>query len=176
MGAITKTEVITGSTLKQAFSELQDLDRDELGSDHYSGGWNNLYGVTEVSKSKFDECEKEGGPSRHENGLAWCTRKPILNTMKVKTSVTSYPNVGTRKWTTKYEVECPKHGNILISELKQADAIKKARQLVEKDNTLRLTVHIVKTLESDSKVATIDYKKSSTERDGTWEIIGTMSY
>ena len=176
MGAITKTEIITGSTLEQAFSELQDLDRDELGSDHYSGGWNNLYGVTEVSKSKFDECEKEGGPRKHEPGLAWCTHKPILNTMKVKTLVTSYPNVGTRKWTTKYEVKCPKHGNILISELKQADAIKKARQLVEKDNTLRLTVHIVKTLESDSKVATIDYKKSSTERDGTWEIIGTMSY
>ena len=52
MGAISKEDSIQGRTLAIAFKELQDSDREELGDDSYSGGWNNAQGVIEVSKKK----------------------------------------------------------------------------------------------------------------------------
>jgi hypothetical protein len=176
MGAIQKEARIGGRTLASAFKQLQDEDREELGSDYYSGGWNNSQGVREVSKKEYDRIIKDDDISKHEPAIAVCVRKPILNTMKTKTTVTNYPNVGTRKWVTKYEVKDPKHGNVIISELKQADAIKKARALVEKNPDLELTVSITKNLASSSKVAEIQYKKSSKERDGCWDIYGEISY
>ena len=107
---------------------------------------------------------------------ALCISKPVGNNMKVKTKVTNYPAKGTRKWITKYEVEHPVHGNVIVSKLKQGDAIKKARELVEKNPDWNLSVHVVKKLTSSSKVAGVEYKKSSKERDGYWEIKGVLPY
>ena len=172
MGAIHKEDTITGRTLKEAFKEIQDSDREELGNDYYSGGWNNAQGVVEVSKAKFDS----GYPGKHEPAWALCVGKPVGNNMKVKTKVTNYPAKGTRKWVTKYEVEHPVHGNIIVSELKQGDAIKKARELVERNPDWDLSVHLVKKLTTSSRVADIEYKKSSKERDGKWDIKGVLPY
>ena len=176
MGAITQEARITGRTLEQAFNDLKESDREEHGTDPYNGSWYNSTGVEEVSASKFRVIDKNGGPDKYEDAVALCVRKPILNNMKVKTSVTSYPSKGTRKWTTKYEVVHPETGNLIVSELKQAEAISKARAIVEKDSSLELTVEIVKVLESNARVAEINYKRSSTERCGIWDIIGTMPY
>ena len=175
MGAITQETTITGKTLNKAFSRLKESDREEHGTDPYNGSWYNAPGVKEVSMDEFRRVEKNNGPEKHAPAVAVCIKKPILNTMKTKTSVTSYPSKGTRKWETRYEVE-DVYGRIIVSELKQADAISKARQLVEKDNEIRLTVNIAKVLKSSPIVAEISYKRSSTERDGTWDIIGTMAY
>ena len=172
MGAISKEDSIEGRDLATAFKELQDNDRDELGNDYYSGGWNNSQGIVEVSQSKFES----GDPSKHEPAWAWCTHKPVENNMKIKTKVINYPAKGTRKWVTKYEVEHPVHGNLIISETKQADAISKARKLVEKNPDWDLSVFISKVLSSDARVADIEYKKSSKERSGRWEIKGTLPY
>lgn len=172
MGAIHKKNSIQGRDLRTAFKELQDSDREELGHDYYSGGWNNAQGIVEVSKKKFDS----GEPSKHEPAWAWCTHKPVGNDMKIKTKVINYPAKGTRKWVTKYEVEHPIHGNVIVSELKQGDAIKKARKLVEKNPDWDLSVHLVKKLTSSSRVADIEYKKSSKERDGVWEVSGVLPY
>lgn len=172
MGGIQKEFSITGKSLELAFAKLQENDRDERGSDYYSGGWNNAQGVVEVSKKKFDN----GHPSKHEPVWALCLSKPVGNNMKVKTKVTNYPAKGTRKWITKYEVEHPVRGNVIVSELKQVDAIKKARELVEKNPDWDLSVHLVKKLTSSSRVADIEYKKSSKEKDGYWEIKGVLPY
>ena len=172
MGAITKEDSIQGRDLATAFKELQDSDREELGNDTYSGGWNNATGIVEVSRAKFDG----GEPSKHEDAWALCTQKPVGNDMKVKTKVTNYPAKGTRQWVTKYEVEHPDHGNVIVSELKQAEAIKKARKLVEDNPNWDLSVFISKRLKSSSRVADIEYKKSSKERDGRWEVKGCLSY
>lgn len=173
MGAIQKEDTITGRTLREAFKNLQDIDREELGSDYYSGGWNNAQGVVEVSKAKFDS----GEPSKHEPAWAWCTNRPIGNNMKTKTTVTNYPVKGTRKWVTVYEARDRRYMNVYVSEEKQTLAIKKARQIVEKDPTLNLEIHIVKKLiNSNTKVAEINYKKSSKERDGRWEVKGCLPY
>jgi hypothetical protein len=166
MGAINKEDCIQGRNLATAFKELQDSDREEYGDDYYSGGWNNAQGVVEVSKGKFNTDD----PSKHEPAWALCVRKPVENNMKVKTQVTNYPVKVTRIWVTKYQVQHPYHGNIIVSESKQGDAIKKARALVSQNPDWNLSVHIVKELASSTRVADIKYKKSSKERDGMWEI------
>jgi len=176
MGAITQEARITGMTLAKAFNQLRSDDREEHGTDPYSGSWHNSPGIEEVSAEEFNRMTRDGGPSKFEDAVALCVRKPIPNNMKVKTSVTNYPSKGTRKWTTKYEVIHPEDGRIIVSELKQADAILKARAIVELDNSLELTVEIVKVLESNARVAEINYKRSSTERCGIWDIMGTMAY
>jgi hypothetical protein len=172
MGAISKEDSIQGRDLATAFKELQEIDEAEEGTDPYSGGWNNALGIIEVSKEKFNS----GEPNKHEDAWALCTRKPVKNDMKVKTKVTNYPAKGTRTWITRYEVEHPEWGNIIVSEAKQADAIKKARKLVEENPDWDLSVFISKTLTSDSRVADIEYKKSSKERDGRWDIKGCLPY
>jgi hypothetical protein len=97
--------------------------------------------------------------------------------MKTKTTVTNFPANGTRKWVTKYEVTHPEWGNVVVSELKQGDAIKKARELVEKNPDWKLTVTINKRIiKQPNKVAEINYKKSSKEKDGRWEIKGCLAY
>lgn len=175
MGTIIKEATIYGRTLQDAFKTLQDEDREEHGSDYYSGGWNNSQGIREVSTETYNKTLKEGDMSKHEPAIAKCVRKPIKNTMKTKTCVTNFPAKSTRKWVTKYVVE-GKYGGYIISELKQGDAIKKARAYVEKHPSERLTVLVIKELTTDAKVATINYKKSSKERDGSWDIYGGMSY
>jgi hypothetical protein len=174
MGAITKEDTITGRDLKTAFKKLQDSDREELGNDYYNGSWHNAQGVVEVSRSKFYGDDE---PSKHEPAWVLCTQKPIGNDMKTKTTVTNFPANGTRKWVTKYEVTHPEWGNVVVSELKQGDAIKKARELVEKNPDWELTVTINKRItKQPNKVAEINYKKSSKEKDGRWEIKGCLAY
>jgi len=172
MGGIHQEASINGKSLQLAFAKLQEEDRDEYGSDYYSGGWNNAQGVVDVSRTKFNS----GVPSKHEPVWALCISKPVKNTMKVKTKVTNYPAKGTRQWVTRYQVEHPVHGNVIVSELKQADAIKKARELVEQNPDWDLSVFISKRLTSDSRVADIEYKKSSKEKDGHWKIKGVLPY
>ncbi len=172
MGGIHKEIRITGKSLSSAFLSLQKSDREDYGSDYYSGGWNNAQGVIEVSKNKFNSDD----PGKHDPAWALCVKKPVGNNMKVKTKVTNYPARGTRKWITRYEVEHPVHGNVLISESKQADAISKARSLVEKNPEWDLSVHITKKLTTSSRVADIEYKESSKEADGVWDIKGVLPY
>ena len=176
MGAIEKQATIKGKDLRTAFKNLQDCDREDYGCNVYSGGWNNAQGVVEVSKQEYNQSLIDG-VTKHEPAKAWCMTKPIGNNMKTKTSVTNYPAKGTRKWVTEYQVLHPQWGNVIISCYKQADAIKEARELVEKNPHWILKVQIAKVLKSeDTKVAIVNYKKSSTERDGVWEVNGTMPY
>jgi hypothetical protein len=173
MGAINKEDTITGRTLKEAFKALQDSDREEIGNDIYSGGWNNAQGIIEVSKAEFDK----GEPSKYEPAWAWCIHKPVKNNMKTKTTVTNFPVKGTKKWVTKYVVDDPRWSGTIISELKQTEAIRKARALVEKNPDWKLEVYITKELQgAKPKVAEINYKKSSKEKDGRWEIKACLSY
>lgn len=178
MGAIQKTATISGRTLQEAFKKLQDSDEREEGNDIYSGGWNNSTGIREVSAKEWAKYEDEDSISKHEAAIAICVRKPVGNKNKIKTTVTNFPVKGTRKWVTKYEAKSDIKGweSTVVSEFKQADAIKKARAFVEKHPNESLEINIVKVLEGDSRVANIDYKPASNESEGTWDIFGCMSY
>ncbi len=176
MGTIQRRATISGKTLQEAFQKLQAGDKAEKGDDIYSGGWNNCCGIREVSPEKFD---RRDDINKHEGAIAKCIKKPIGNKNKIKTVVTNFPVKGARKWETKYEATSDTKGwdTIIVSETKQAEAIKKVRDYVGKHPDETIDLHIVKVLKDvDSKVATINYKKSSAERYGVWEIFGAMSY
>lgn len=182
MGSIIKHATIKGKTLNLAFSELQANDEEEYGTDIYSGGWNNATGVREISSQEFDRRVKEDDISKHMDAVAKCILKPIENSNKIKTDVTRYPNHGTRKWKTVYVAETTAGERLYpkIEEEKQADAITKARAYVEKNPNTTLNIVIKKVLVSNDRnpdlVAKINYKKSSKERDGEWEVYGAISY
>jgi hypothetical protein len=178
MGTIVKHARIKGRSLRDAFSQLQREDEEESGNNIYSGGWNNCQGLREVSKEEFDRRSKNEDVSKHESGIAYCVKKPISNTNKVKTEVQNFPVQGVRKWITKYVIyqvtwEPVEKGSYTT----QTEAIKKARELCEKNPDNRYDILIEKRLEKGSqKCATITYKKSTKEADGVWEIMGAMSY
>jgi hypothetical protein len=174
MGGITKEERIQGRTLSDAFKKLQDEDREELGDDYYCGGWHNSQGVKEVSERDFDF----DYITKHEPARALCVRKPVLNSNKVKTTVTNYPVKGARKWVTRYVV---RNGRGPLSDLyasdNQKDAIDKARKYSEKRPDNSYEVHIVKELVGQpTRVAEINYKKSSKECDGVWDVMAILPY
>lgn len=173
MGAIGKEARIKGRTLEIAFRRLQNEDENEYGHDTYSGGWNNSQGVREVSAKEFEE-----DTNKFEPGFALCVQKPIYNTNTIKTEVNRHPNKEARNWITKY-VARPTNGSdtyVGISEDKLANAITKARVFVEKNPDTPLSIHITKELQSTTLCADIKYKRSTKERDGIWEIKGTLPY
>ena len=197
MGAIIKSAIIEGPTVEKAFKCIQDNEQETFGhgADTYdNGGWHNHNGaLTFVDRETFlkiEEANRDGegvdGYDISKHGPVFYTeyRKPISNDMKIKSEVIRYPNYGTRKWETVY-VAVPRYGrdeylHVGIMEIKQADAIAKARAFVADNPTCPLRVQIGKRLvskDTDAEiVAEITYKKSSRERDGQWGIIGCMPY
>lgn len=172
MGTITKTARISGRTLQEAFSNLQDSCREEYGDDIYNGQWNNCQGIVEVSTKEYDNTEDI---TKHQPAIAKCIRKPKPNNNTIKTQVENFPNKGARKWVTMY-VAKGEYGEYIVKEEKQAIAIKKARAYVEKHPDKTINLHIVKMLVGgETRVAKITYKPSKTEAKGEWEIYGAMS-
>ena len=114
--------------------------------------------------------------------MAKCVRQPIGNTMKIKTEVVRHPNKGARKWKTVYvavPISQPTFPLIQIMEEKQADAIIRARAYIEKHPNIGFRIQIGKTLigeKGEECVAEVKYKSSSKERDGIWEVYGSMPY
>lgn len=175
MGGLTKNDTISGKTLNSAFSKIQKSDEEEYGNDIYSGGWNNAYDIREVDSKEFEKFQN--GNIEKSLVVAKVLRKPIKNTNKIKTSVLNFPVKGSRQWVTRYEARAGEWNSVIASEFKQADAIKKVREYVEKHPERSVSLHITKQLVGgDTKVAEISYKKSTTEKDGQWEIYGVMSY
>ena len=178
MGAIDKEARIRGNSLGVAFQELQDEDREENGTDTYSGGWNNSDGVREVSASEFKNTDI-ADMDKWGNAIAVCIKKPIKNSNKVKTKVKAFPNVGARVWETIYVVRLNsfKESFTGLSDKSQTQAIKKARAYVEKHPETSAYIEITKVLTKGvSKVAEIEYKKSNNERGGIWDIKGVVPY
>jgi hypothetical protein len=175
MGTETRWDTISGPTLEKAFEDLQEEDGEDRGKDVDSGSWYNSEGVHEVSAEKFDAMDSG---NKYEPAYAKCIKKPIGNTNKIKTDVVRYPNHGTRKWETVYEVVEIGWPDAVRAKYKlQADAITDARNRCSK-NKRNFRIDIAKHLvgkAGDTLCAKISYKKSSTERDGIWEIMGGMS-
>lgn len=178
MGATQERATIVGRTLQEAFKKLQDSDREEKGDDIYSGGWNNSCGIREVDAKEWNKYGEEEFIAKDEPAIAFCIKKPVGNKNKIKTTVTNFPVKGTRKWETRYQAESDACGwnKVIVSEVKQAEAIKKVRAYVENHPDESISLHIVKVLVGvKSRVAEIEYKPASNEADGIWEIFGSMS-
>lgn len=179
MGGYGRSTSMSGKTFKEAWKNLQAEEEYELGNDAYNGGFNNCDMPRLVSDDKFDKYEEGELDISKRECVATVSTNPIPNTNKIKTEVTRYPNKGTRKWETIY-VATPRYTDTRqrIESKTLQDCINKARAYVEKHPNEKMDVTINKKLVGKEKgndlCAEISYKKSSTERPGSWKVYGVV--
>lgn len=172
MGACNIRVRARGMNINEAFKNAQEEAQAEYGhQEGYSGAINCCSLVKTISKGDYTEEEiLENTQKRDVWGYE--SINPIGNDMKTKSVVENFPQKGTRKWETVYNV-VDWNGSIIISERSQTEAIKKARTYVEKNQDRIVEVVIAKKLiEGKVICAQIRYKKSSKERIGEYIFIG----
>jgi hypothetical protein len=178
MGAEVRELTIYGPDVHKAWEDAVAEDVQENGSALYNSGLCHIDGINEVDEDWFRR-EENGEVHADKYNMYFCmTSKPIPNKNKIQTEVIRHPNKGTRKWVTKYKVDVKyrydenAHRETPMFD-KQADAIKKARELSAKDKqTYEVTIE--KVLTTSQLVADIKYKKSTTERNGQWRVLAVV--
>jgi hypothetical protein len=180
MGSISIDITGRGYSMKEAFKELCYEAEEETGKDAYSGGINNCVLCADISymdSSKAIEYALDNAEKREVYG--WCVKKPVENTNKSKTKVTRNPNIGTRIWKT-YYVAREIWGNkskVHAKSEKLAECINKAREIVEKYRSISLEITIEKELvKGETLCATVNYKKSSNQKQGVYRFVGYAPY
>jgi len=181
MGACSIVVYANGKSMDDAFRRAQEEAKEEHGSDIYNGEINNCELGRDVTfkKKDFDETDHfhEWILNNTSKRLVYgyCTKDPIVNKNKTKTTVESFPQKGTRKFETRY-VAVPKWGHnmrIHISEKTQTEAVKKARAYVEAHPDVVIDILVKKVLISGVGItSTIQYKKASNEREGSYVFVG----
>jgi hypothetical protein len=180
MGACSIIVRATGKNMQDAFRKAKAEADDYYGhQEGYSGAINNceLAGDVTHKKGGFDEDDYfhqwilDNTEKRDVKG--YCKTPPVTNTNKIKTVVTNYPQKGTRKWVTKYRGVDKWEGDVVCEADSQTECIKQARAYVEKNPNKMIEVQIHKALEGGKfKVADINYKKASNEKDGLYVFVG----
>lgn len=179
MGAESFYTKSWGKNMSEAYSNAVSEAIHEYGNDVYNGTistTNSFRDVTAefkrsgLSLKEFINVQHEKLNKRDCVGV--CVNQPKVNTNKVKTKVINHVYKGARKWETIYTATT-KWGNKFIGESQFKDeAVKKARAYTEKtqeETVVSLSKRLVK---SDSKVATIEYKKAKEECNGEYVFIG----
>jgi hypothetical protein len=180
MGACSFQNVGRGKTMSEAYSDLCEDAREEYGhQDGYNGTISTTSGFRDVTSDfkrsgkslqnfiddNIDRAEKWG------SFLAIFIEEPKGNTNKVKSQVKNIVTPGTKKWVLKYVVT-DSSGRTIASKTTKGDAVKVAREHTEKTQA-RTYIDMVKVLEKGStKVAEIEYKKSTTEKQGKFVFFG----
>ena len=160
-----------GDSPEDALRKLQYKDRN---GDFYDENTLGCHVGNEVKTTEELENTDEKGRLNYI-----VSQTPRGNDNKVKSKVINFPNKGTRKWITKYVVmeHTINYGKIeLSSDVSQTEAVKKARKIQEESPDKKLSVHIIKDLQGDTKVAEIEYKPSSKERPGIYLFGGITPY
>jgi hypothetical protein len=169
MGTEIRYLTIKGKTLKDAWDSAVEEDTYDRGHDYYNSSIRSCSPPRLVPKITK---ELEYGLSKGY-ALAELIKAPVANTNKVKSEVTNFPCKAARVWETEYyAIERFSTNSPNITDPSQTECIRKARAYVEANPNSSLEIHIRKKLVKQStKVAEINYKKSSNESDGTWNIV-----
>ena len=179
MGACSFQNTGRGKTMSNAYSNLCADAREEYGhQDGYNGTISTTSGFRDVT-SEFKRSGKSLQSFIDDNieradkwgsCLAICIDEPKGNANKVKTQVKNIVTPGTKKWVLKYVVTA--YGNVIASKETKGEAVKIAREHTEKTQE-RTYIDVAKVLEKGStKVAEIEYKKSTTEKEGKFVFFG----
>lgn len=179
MGACTFTNTGYGKTMQEAYKELREEAKEEYGhQDGYNGTISTTNGFRDVT-SEFKRSNKsirdfiDDNIDRAEKWgscLAVCLDEPKSNTNKVKSQVKNIVTAGTKKWVLKYVVTA--YGNVIASKNTKGEAVKVAREHTEKTQE-RTYIDVAKVLEKGStRVAEVEYKKSTTEKGGKFVFFG----
>lgn len=168
----------SGKNMQEAYKKACDAAEDEHGHEQgYSGQINSTQGFKDVtqrfkesklSSSEFKSlCDEED--KYYDQAFGICLKEPVLNTNKIKTTVTDNVLKGTRIWKMWYVIYSSKK-EIGKKELK-ADAVKIAREYTEKTGN-RTFVIVERHSEQNAVVAQIDYKPASNEAPGEYIFFG----
>jgi len=177
MGACSFVNRNSGKSMREAYDNLCQIKEDEYGhQEGYNGTISTTDGfrdVTDMYKASKKEIrafidEKMDGLSKRQ---CWgiCIRKPVGNDNKIKSVVTHEVLKGTRKWELKYVVY--DRDNVLSAHDTKGDAVKSARAYTEKTQK-RTSIEVQKRSKSPTRVATIEYKSSTKEKDGEYVFFG----
>jgi hypothetical protein len=174
MGMEQRWATIRGPEFMPAWRKVQDEDLDDRGSDYYSGSLSHVNGLKKVSEKDFEKYQEGDLSLNKGDAVYYCKKEPKGNSNKIQSSVERFPNKGTRKWVTKYALYPRDIDYSAGSYDKQEEAVKRAREYSEK-NHCRVDVHIEKHLEKyPTKVATTNYKPSSSQKDGIWQVYAEL--
>lgn len=180
MGACNFENIGRGKTMQDAYKDLCESALEECGHQNgYNGTISTTTGFIDVtnefkaSKKSLRDFVDENTDRARKWGpcLAICIEEPKANTNKVKSQVKNIVTPGTKKWVLKYVVTNG-YGNVIASKATKGDAVKFAREHTEKTQE-RTYIDMAKVLEKGStKVAEVEYKKSTTEQKGKFLFFG----
>jgi len=182
MGACSFENYGRGKSARDVFTRLQQEAQREYGDDCYNGtistvpGFNDLTSEWERSKRDLDGfiADRLDRANKYDC-FSICVRKPVENKNKTKTQVEHIVTPGTKKWVLLYCVYEAWSNRFVASFNNKGDAVKRARELAEK-NMAEVHVKMEKKLDKGTPLtAKITYKKSTTEKDGEWVFFGYAS-
>jgi hypothetical protein len=178
MGRQSFYDKAQGTSMNQAYNNACEDANDEYGHQQgYSGQINATHGYSDrTSHFKASGLSLSDYIDKYQNSFdseacGICIKEPKANTNKIQSVVKHEVFKGTRKWELVYVVTTLGGDEIAVKDNK-ADAVKVARAHTEK--TRKCTdIHIERKLVgSNSRVATIEYKGSTNEQQGTYVFFG----
>ena len=179
MGACSFSTSSRGKSMSDAHKRAVEDARDEYGHQQgYSGtiasvsGYRDMTDEFKRSKKSLREFINDTIDKADKWGpcFAICEEEPQTNKNKIKTQVEHIVSKGTKKWELRFVVTS--RDNTIGSKTTKGDAVKLAREYSEKNQT-RTSIHMEKVLVgSNSKVAEINYKPSTSEKEGKYIFYG----
>jgi len=174
---------ITGSgrSLNSTYNAICEAATIESGDDPYNGTISttqsfNLLDLTSKFKSSGKSLDvfisDQVEVLNKRQCAAICIQPPKENTNKIKTTVNNIVTPGTKKWVLKYQVETYYEGEMIASHPDKTGAIRSARAYTEKHQKKTRIVMRKVLVDVDSTVATVDYKKSTSEQPGRYIFFG----
>lgn len=178
MGATLRMTQVWARSMKEAWQKAYEEAEEYSGhQEGYSGDFNTCTfhkDVTSMLKTKsaheLDDYIADNADKRDAWG--YCLQQPVLNKNKVKSQVDVTPQKGTRKWETVYKAVTTWEQREVARDKSQTNCIKKARLFVESNPDVSVKIIIAKELiEGNSQCATVNYKKSTTEKLGLYKFV-----
>lgn len=180
MGASSFVNRGKGQSMRDAYKRLCDDAKEEYGHQQgYNGTISTTSGFRDVT-DEFKRSKKDLNSFIDENidkaekwgsCLAICIDQPKSNTNKVKSKVNHIVTKGTKKWVLYFVVESRNSGTI-GSKRTKGEAVAMARKHTEQTQE-RTYINMEKRLEGvSSRVAEVEYKQSTTEKEGSYVFFG----
>lgn len=179
MGAEAFITRQTGMNANEAYRHAVESAESEHGRDAYNGTISTTTSFRDIT-AEFRKSKKERrqfiDDMLDNAGKRDCyvieEEAPVKNNNKIKSVVDHTVVKGTSKWELRYNVYTGWDDRQLKSLKTKTDAVKYAREYTEKSqNTTFVRMEKVLT-NQDANVASIKYKSSSQEKDGTYIFFG----
>ncbi|MEP2668929.1 MAG: hypothetical protein ABJH04_08035 [Cyclobacteriaceae bacterium] len=181
MGATQFHVTQRGMSMAEAYKEAKDESRFENGHDSYAGTIGASHGFTDVTaafkglKGKAFETQYDKYMDRADKFgpcFGICIKEPKKNSNKIKSKVTHTVSKGAKKWELVYEIREQFGHRFIGKEKTKGKAVEVGRAHCEKTTNSVIIRMAKKLADGNTEVATIDYKKSTSESTGKYIFFG----